>query len=172
MEAENALQANIKQKGPHSYYYAHQARVPSNPAEARVLEGEGIVTGGHPRLAEVGAMPSISEVVVPIRNYSWADDTPKLTIIIPFTQGDLTQDHVHYHLDKRSIDLSIRYRPGEVHKLSLRPLCYDILPDQSRVRVRADRVTLSLKKEIEAKWFELVEAKKGDTGGWTGEEDD
>ena len=74
MEAENALLANIKQKGQNSYYYAHQPRTPTNAAEARVLEGEGIVNGGHPKLAEVIETLPVRETVVQIRIYSWADD--------------------------------------------------------------------------------------------------
>lgn len=170
MEAENALLANIKQKGQNSYYYAHQPRTPVNAAEARVLEGEGIVNGGHPKLAEVIETIPVRETVVPIRIYSWADDTPKVTIIIPFPQGGLTEECVQIQLDKKSVDVAVRVREGEVHKLNLSPLSYDIVPEQSRIRVRPDRVTLSLKKEIEAKWFELVEAKKSDKGLWSGED--
>jgi len=171
MEAENALLANIKQKGQNSYYYAHQPRTPINEAEARVLEGEGIVNGGHPKLAEVLEVTPTREVVLQIRNYSWADDTPKVTVIIPFPQGGLTPESVQTQMEKKGVEVSVRVREGEVHKLTLSPLSYDILPDQSRVRVRPDRVTLSLKKEIEAKWFELVEARKGDKGLWGADDD-
>ena len=49
MEPENALLDSIKQKGDHSYYYAHKPRdLP--PEDAKVLEGVGIVTGGPPQL--------------------------------------------------------------------------------------------------------------------------
>ena len=46
MDAENALCANIKQKGENSYY-AHQ---PQSTATAQVLAGVGLITGGDPNL--------------------------------------------------------------------------------------------------------------------------
>ena len=161
MEAQNALLANIKQKGPHSYYYAHQPRTPTDPAEARVLEGEGIVNGGIPKLAEVREVQALKPVVMPIRNYSWADETDKVTVIIPFTAGTLTAEQVEHSFEAKKVEVSLHPRDLEEYRLTLSNLSHSILPEESRIRVKANRVTLTLKKEIESKWFELLSAKKG-----------
>ena len=48
MSSENAVQANIKQKGERAYYYAHSREWDCE--DATVTEGEGIITGGPPVL--------------------------------------------------------------------------------------------------------------------------
>ena len=48
MSSENALQANIKQKGERAYYYAHSREW--DASDAIITEGEGIITGGPPVL--------------------------------------------------------------------------------------------------------------------------
>lgn len=162
MDAGNALLANIKQKGPHSYYYAHQPRTPTDPVEARVLEGEGIVNGGNPKLAEVREAQRVKCAVLPIRNYSWADEEDKVTVIIPFSACSLSADKVAHHFEPKRLEVSIRVSDSEEHRLALAPLSHTILPEDSRIRVRPNRVTLSLKKEVAAKWFDLVGTKAVD----------
>lgn len=74
MEEENALRANIKRKGENSYYYAHQPRAREAFGTAQVLEGEGIITGRDPQIAYIPARIIPTATVIPIRNYSWADE--------------------------------------------------------------------------------------------------
>lgn len=161
MEAENALRANIKQKGENSYYYAHQPRAQMDPVDAIVLEGDGIITGGDPRLVQVQERTTHTVNVVPIRNYSWADETSTVLVIITFLNGGaLTSDQVDCRFDTKRVSLSVRVNELEEHKLILRRLCHSIVPDQCKFRVKNNRVTLVLKKETEMKWFSLVEAGK------------
>ena len=161
MEAENALRANIKQKGENSYYYAHQPRPQVNPSNAIVVEGDGIITGGDPSLAHIHQHSSIAPTVVPIRNYSWADETEKVLVIVNFvTGGGLTQEMVDCQFEPKRVTLSVRVSELEEHRLILRRLSHNVLPEACRVRVKANRVTLTLKKEASSKWFSLVEAGK------------
>lgn len=161
MEPENALRANIKQKGENSYYYAHQPRPLVNPTNAIVLDGDGIITGGDPKLSHVHERTTHATTVVPIRNYSWADETAKVLVIINFVNGDgLAQDQIDCQFETKRVTLSVRVNELEEHKLILKRLAHNIVPEASRVRVKSNRVTLVLKKEAESKWYNLVEAGK------------
>jgi hypothetical protein len=135
-----------------------------------VLEGEGIVTGGHPKLAQVRDPEPHAPVIVPIRQYAWADDTDKVTVIITFPQAQegLVQDQIQCNFEPKNVELTVRLRELEEHKLVLKKLSHEIVPDQSRVRVKNNRVTLVLKKEVSSKWFNLVEsAKVEDEKDWS-----
>lgn len=57
----------------------------------------------------------------------------------------------------------------EEYRLVLKRLSNSIVPDACCVRVRRNRVTLMLIKEVEMKWFSLVKAGKWKRKGLKGD---
>merc|ERR1712147_586174 len=85
----SALQANIKRKGNHGYYYAHAHKV-----DAPAWDGSS-----EPRLLEkskTGEAEGLSEAVT---NYSWADEKEKVRVYVQVPGVGDCADAGHLHVD-------------------------------------------------------------------------
>ena len=157
VESENALQESIKRKGDKSYYYAHAPRPVEDPTLATILEGEGIVTGGDPKLL-VKDHPKPEEVkqIVNIRNYAWHDDDNKVVISIPYED---TEDKVRVTFTKDSLEIIHEASENEVRKLYIKPLSNTILAENSTYRIRRNKLHIHLAKEdVDKTWYGLIKA--------------
>ena len=155
MEAQNALLDSIRAKGDKSYYYAHAPR-DLGPEEAKVLEEEGIVTGGPPKLVgQRVSQVADGPVAVAIKNYSWMDEDEWVRVHIPFDHVP-DQARLEIHFDLRSFELAYD-RGEELHKLCVARLSKAIVPEESRLRVRRQKVILDLKKAEIEQWYSLAD---------------
>ena len=155
VESQNALQESIKRKGDKSYYYAHAPRNVDDPSIATILEGEGIVAGGHPKLLvkEVSKQEEVKQLVN-IRNYAWHDSDDKVVVSMPFED---TEDKVRVTFTKDSLEVIYEVNPTETRKLYLKPLNKSINPDISTYRVRRNKLHIHLAKEdIDETWYNLI----------------
>lgn len=158
VEPENALLHNIYAKGESSYYYAHAPRKIDSVEGAIVLEGEGIVTGGPPKLLARQDSKSTDPVLVNIRNYSWLDDGAKVVVYIPLIR-QVTAECVTVNFNPQAFDLSIAYDDELIHSLSLRKLMHPINVEESTWQIRTNKLVLKLgKKDDLTKWHALVAA--------------
>lgn len=156
VEASNALLSSINRSGENSYYYAHAPRQIDNLENAIVIEGEGIVTGGIPRLIHSNSAPQLEIKIHNIRNYSWADEDDEVTIYITLNE-QVNPDRVECHFDTRALEVSYNKSEIEIHKLRIPKLNEAINVEQSKFRVRRNRITVVLKKSTSAAWSKLAQ---------------
>lgn len=154
---ESALHQNINKKGENAYYHAH-SREFEIPANAKIISGPGLVTGGSPeKLNQVDASTEIDmEKIVWIKEYSWADADSKVKVYVP-CEGLTDSSIVKADFDKRSVLLDIAGEPRR--KLRLQRLNAEIDTEESKVRVELGkaRVTLVLvKKKQDSVWRDLL----------------
>lgn len=155
-EAENALLGNIKKKGENSYYYAHAPRVADNLEEAKILEGEGIVTGGPPVLIKRHDSTTDVTLVSNIRNYSYSDSDDKITIYVPFEE-EVDSNLVSCEFEDKKIMMTYLKSENDTKRLVLRKLFREIDPDTSSYRVRNNKIVITLKKKVSGSWYKLVD---------------
>ena len=153
-ESDNALLENIKKRGENSYYYAHAPRPQENLEEAKVLEGDGIVTGGPPKL--IMRHDSYAEVSTTsnIRNYSWADHDGKVSVYVEFEEP-VEANRVNCNFETNSLELTYTMSTGEFKRLFLKKLSKNIDPEGSAFKTRKNKVIIHLKKEIDSSWSKL-----------------
>ncbi|CAG9317495.1 unnamed protein product [Blepharisma stoltei] len=156
VESENALRDNIRRKGENSYYYAHAPRPDEVPDHAIVLEGDGIITGGPPKLIARDQQFTPQPHIFNIRNYSWSDENDKVTIYIPFEE-DVDPDLVTCKFDTKEVDLTYSFSDTETRKLWLKKLSNTISPTQSSYKVRKNKIVITLKKVGSLSWYKLAE---------------
>ena len=155
VESQNALIENIKKKGENSYYYAHAPRNVENIEDAKIIEGEGIVTGGPPKL--IKRIDSIHEIapISNIRNYSWADHEEKLTVYIPF-EGSLEENKVSCEFFANGFDLKFNLNESETKRLVLKKLFKNIQTEGSSFKFRKNKIAVCLIKESQGSWYKLT----------------
>lgn len=156
VESENALLESIKKRGEHSYYYAHAPRFESVPEHAIVLEGDGIITGGPPKLIAKQHQPVPVHQIVNIRSYSYSDDGEKVTIYINFDES-VNPDMVTCRFDSKELDLTYTFSDYETRKLWLKKLSHTIEPDQCTYKIRKNKIVITLKKTHNASWYKLAD---------------
>jgi len=104
---------------------------------------------------------------IPIEGYSWdqgAYNTPILTIYIDLPNVGSVKDKVKVEFGKHSIDLKIFDLDGKNYRLVKDNLEKDIIPDQSKVVVKSNKVLLKLHKvkgEYSYDNWTALTAKKG-----------
>lgn len=158
VESENALQESIKRKGDKSYYYAHAPRNVDDPTIATILEGEGIVSGGNPKLLIKDYVKPQEEVkqITNIRNYAWHDDDNKVVISIPYEDSE---ENVNVTITKDGLEVIHQVSQSEVRKLSIKPLNNPIVPEKSTYRIRRNKLHIHLEKEdTEKTWYGLTKS--------------
>ena len=151
---ENALIQNIKTKGENSYYYAHAPRNTDNMENATVLEGEGIITGGHPVLIKRQDSTTENSSYSIIRNYSWADSDEKVSVYIQF-EDDVDPSTTSIDYQTQGFTFTLHKSQTEIRRLAIRNLYKDINPDKCNIKVRRNRVTINLHKSEPGSWHKL-----------------
>lgn len=156
VESENALLDSIKRKGEHSYYYAHAPRSTSDLDSAKVLRGEGIVTGGPPQLLGRQNPQNARGPKTETPSYYWSDEDETISVCVKLPEP-LLGEAVSCEFDSRSFEFA--YTPDETthYKLHLKKLANPILPEESKFKVRRNKVVITLKKEETKKWWKLVD---------------
>jgi CS domain len=156
VESENALIENIKKKGENSYYYAHQPRNTDSIENAKVLEGEGIVTGGPPKLLKrEDSINGINSTSI-IRNYSWADHDDKVSIYIQLDEN-VEENRINCTFETKGFDLSYIVNDDETKRLVIRKLYKNIDPNNSKAKARKNKIVVTLKKESKESWYKLYD---------------
>lgn len=157
VESENALQESIKRRGDKSYYYAHAPRNTDDPSIAKILEGEGIVTGGDPKLLVSDQTKVLKpKQVVNIRNYAWTDEDDKIEISTPYED---TEDKLEVQFTKEGFELVYYASEEETRKLIMKNLFKNIVPESCSKRLRRNKVVLSLVKEDpDTTWYQLTKS--------------
>jgi len=152
----NALIENIQKKGENSYYYAHAPRNIDSFEEAKVVTGDGIVTGGPPVLIKRHDSVTESSPFAIIRNYSWADGDGKVTVYVPFEE-DVEESQVRCEFESKSFCLTYMKNEADVKKLVIKKLYKEIDPNNSRFRIRTNKVVIHLTKLVSGSWYKLVD---------------
>lgn len=152
----NALIENIQKKGENSYYYAHAPRNIDNLEEAKVISGDGIVTGGPPVLIKRHDSTTELSPFSIIRNYSWADGEDKVSVYVPFEE-DIQQNQVNCEFENKGFVLTYVKTESDVKKLTIRKLYKEIEVNGCSFRVRNNKVVVSLKKLVKGSWFKLTD---------------
>jgi hypothetical protein len=159
--APSALKHNQESKGSNSYYYAH-TRSYEVPADAKVVEGPGLITGGPPVLLEkqeTDSSPNKGPVAQMIRNYAWNEEDMVMKVSVDGGDAALaTDENVKCEFETDSFVLSINV--SETKKLQLQvPLKKSIEPEKCKFRVSKGKgVRITLAKKEKGKWYDLVKA--------------
>lgn len=159
--APSALKHNQESKGSNSYYYAH-TRSYEVPADAKVVEGPGLITGGPPVLLEKQESDSSASkgpVAEQIRNYTWNEEDLLMKVQVDGGDAALaTAENVTCEFEAGSFLLSIRV--SEAKKLQLQvQLKKSIDPEKCKYRVSKGKgVRITLAKKEKGKWFDLVKS--------------
>ena len=72
--------------------------------------------------------------------------------------GEVTQDMVDVKFEEYLCDIKVIDQEGTVHVLNLYKLSEKVEPDNCSVRVRPNRITITLKKWLETSWKDLTRA--------------
>eukprot|EP00930_Biecheleria_cincta_P043946 TRINITY_DN30152_c0_g2_i1.p1 TRINITY_DN30152_c0_g2~~TRINITY_DN30152_c0_g2_i1.p1 ORF type:complete len:192 (+),score=47.55 TRINITY_DN30152_c0_g2_i1:130-705(+) len=158
----SALRQNIETKGENAYYYAHSRKF-EVPADAKVVSGPGLVTGGAPVLLAAESAPVEEHRTEAIRNLSWADDGSKVKVYLQLPDGVLREAaQVTCDFEARNFHCKVSPPPpscvGPVRSCKTEPLRGEIVPEKSSFRVNLDKgkVTITLhKKNADETWRDL-----------------
>ena len=163
-----ALEYDIKNKGEHSYYYAHKARFePENKdPNAKTIKGPGIITGGLPELLAT-EQRKVEEVkkIKGINTYQFYDDdkTAVVKIELPTEAEGATEEGLVTDFQKRSFNLTINTPMGETYVFKVGKLYQEIVPEKSTVKLiktKAGKKVVKIvfyKVDIDEEWTKLKE---------------
>lgn len=163
--AGSALELDLERKGDNAYYYAHNRKF-EVPADAKVISGPGLITGGAPVLIEAGSQRldgAAEERTVHVKDYSWADSGAKVKVYVELPEGVLPKEGadsvVETEWGSTKVDLTIKSMPR--HKLTIEKLNAEIKVESCTTRVEAhkNRVVLQLAKKKETTWYNLTKSK-------------
>jgi hypothetical protein len=159
--ADSKLRQSIETFGSNSYYYAHsKSREFVVPEGAKVVEGPGIITGGAPVKIGEGEVQDRTRFKRRIEKYAWADEGDKVRIyvddanILPLI-ADSTEA-VSCNFDFKSMSLEVTQNDFVYFALDIPEFPEEIDPSESSYRVSlGKRVTVTLRKKEDKKWYEL-----------------
>ena len=163
-----ALEYDIKNKGEHSYYYAHKSRFENknNDPNAKTITGPGIITGGDPVLLHTEK--KVVEVVKKpkaITTYQFYDDD-KFAVVkieLPEDAQGVTEEGIISDFQKRSFNLTIKTPEGETYLFKVTKLYLAIDPKLSNikiVKVKSGKKCIKInfaKVDIDEEWTKLNE---------------
>lgn len=165
-KAHSALRENIKSKGTYSYYYAH-AKKPGEELDpnAKILEGEGIVTGGPPKLIATkegsGANEKLEQKPLrSIKKYAWHDDEAKgVKVYIEFAEnqieGKISEEMVDFIVKENELKVKIVDENGDESVLHFPKLFDQVNAHSSHYKIRGSKVVVTLMKANDAIWKEI-----------------
>jgi len=166
-KSSSALRENIKTKGHYSYYYAH-AKKPGEELDpnAKILEGEGIVTGGPPKLISIQEGSSADNKKVEqkqpkrITKYAWHDDGAKgVKLYIEFgenkIEGKIVEEMVDFILKETELKVKIVDENGDESVLHFPKLFDKVNVHSSHYKIRGSKVVVTLLKANDSIWKEI-----------------
>ena len=152
---------------PLQYYYAHAPKNFSTEG-AQHFKQDGKIYGGDPVLiksysTDESKPSTVQAAAIPqakISKFSWGDEEAKVKVYIETSQfkGEITQEMVDVQFEEYLCDIKITDEEGTVNILNLYKLTEKIEPQNCSVRVRPNRITITLKKWLETAWTELTRA--------------
>lgn len=155
----SALQENVDTKGENAYYFAHTRKY-EVPADAKVVTGPGIITGGSPILIEAGAVAVDEDRIVWLKDYSWSDSASKVKVYVPLPAGMLpatgADDLIESSFGHSQADITIKCKPR--HGLKIEKLNGELNIGSCFAKAEAhkNRVVIHLAKKRETSWYSLV----------------
>jgi hypothetical protein len=158
---QSALKHNQETKGTNSYYYAH-TRSFDVPADAKVVSGPGLITGGTPVLlektqSEGEASPEKKAVIESIRNYAWSEEDNVVKVSID--GGDAasaSEANTECDFNEDSFTLRIKLSEAKILQLQV-TLKKNVDPSKCKFRISKGKgVRLTLTKKETGKWYDLV----------------
>lgn len=158
----SALEANIKQKGEFSYYYAHGRKFENKDDEqGKVIQGPGIITGGEPVLLQ----KTVKEVQVikdtkKFIKYIFYDDNKyvQIKIDLPEDCKDVTDDCININFAERSVDLRVNVPNSDPYFFSVKKLFQKIVPSESKAKINKGKLCISIKKKNEEEEWDKLSA--------------
>lgn len=149
------------------YYYAHAPKNYSVEG-AQHFKEDGKIYGGDPVLiksysTDEKTPSTVQAAAIPqakISKFSWGDEEAKVKVYIETSQfkGEITQEMVDVQFEEYLCDIKITDEEGTVNVLNLYKLSEKVEPQNCSVRVRPNRITITLKKWLETAWTELTRA--------------
>jgi hypothetical protein len=157
----SALKHNQETKGTNSYYYAH-TRSFEVPADAKVVSGPGLITGGTPVLLESSvaaseASPAKKTVVESIRNYAWSEEDNVVKVSVD--GGDAASaTEANTECDFNEDSFTMRIKLSEAKTLQLQvSLKKNVDPSKCKFRISKGKgVRVTLAKKETGKWYDLI----------------
>lgn len=159
----SAVDDSIRRMGAASYYRWAAGKKENLAPEHR------IATGGAPpvitTIEDPAPLEECERRVVSLKNYSWGDEKEVIKIYLSADQEPLaveaaTKGEVKSSFEARGFELKI-IGDDRDYVLSIDNLYYDIVPEESKHRVSANkRVTITLKKQLATMWLFLVKQNK------------
>ncbi|CAJ1400847.1 unnamed protein product [Effrenium voratum] len=155
----SALRENIQKKGENAYYYAHNRKF-EVPADAKVISGPGLVTGGPPVKLDIEAnAPSADKPLEAIRNFSWTDDGGKVKVYLQLPDGTLQDaSQVTCDFQPHSFHVQVSQDKGARYMCKMDPLYGEVVPESCSFRssLEKSKVTVTLtKKKKDQTWYDL-----------------
>lgn len=171
---QSELKSSISKKGGNSYYYAHNYEGQNfDDEQAKKVYGDGIIHGGAPILVakrdeakEAKAVEDAKKVPKQkIKTFAWNDEDKKVKIYIDLAQFDtpITKDMVEIKFEEFKVDILVVDETGLNNILELSPLYEKVEVDRCSWRINEKRITITLKKWLETKWYTLT--KGGNNSG-------
>ena len=74
------------------------------------------------------------------------------------TVGVLTEDMLDIQFEALSLNIKLVDEEGQAYFLSFPKLCEKIEPEKSQVRLRSNKIIITLHKWLETKWKDLIRA--------------
>ena len=158
----SALEHNIKTKKENAYYYAHAYKFDKkeNDAEAKVITGPGIITGGDPVLLAT-QKKNIEVLKEPKKftKYIFYDDDKFVVVKIELPEDvkDLiTDDCFESQFSERSLDLKVIIPNGDPYIFNVKKLCQKIIPEESKIKLVKGKIVINIrKKDEDEEWSKL-----------------
>ena len=152
------------------YYYAHKPKGFTTEGAIH-FKGDGKIYGGDPVLIKTYSEEQVSArgqaaaasqpAAVPtkkITQYSWCDEETKVKVYLETSQfrGTITEDCVSVNFEDYLCDIKVTDEEGNINVLNLYKLQEKIEPQNSSVRFRPNRITITMKKWLETSWSQLI----------------
>ena len=162
---KSELASSISKKGGNSYYYAHNYSGQNfNDETAKKVYGDGIIHGGDPILVSKSEDTKIKREddgnqvkKRKISTFAWNDEDKKVKIYIDLAQFQtpITKEMVDIKIEEYKVDITIVDETGLNNILEIAPLYEKVEIEKSSWRINDKRITISLKKWLETKWYKL-----------------
>jgi len=142
---KGALEKHIKQLEQNERQQQAKSTIPSSPVPVTVStssSSEGTVT-------KKVSVPVITGTFVPIEDFYWDQEgysAPIISVYIELTGVGAVKQNCNVKFTKMSFDFSVTDLNGKSYRLIKDNLEKDIVPEESKMVVKANRVILKLQK--------------------------
>jgi CS domain len=151
--SSSVLRASLASYGQNSYYYAHGNNF-HIPDDAKVVSGEGIVTGGAPVKIATEEVKAPAQVLKKTFKYAWCDDESVVKIYIeePQVVSEILDPNTCITFTNKTLKVETA-----AFLVLIDPLQEEISPDSCKAKKIGDKkvvITLA-KKNDKRTWYNL-----------------